>query len=214
MSLEFEWQENYNNVFTEEERSWIDKLLSSQLDEWHPDSKQLTLEETKHQESIKAKIKDYFYKKSSKCSYCNTLLQDRNIETDREHIVPKKYRRILTYNLFNLTLACKRCNMTYKKQTLNHISPTVVSSIENNNHLYDKDSYLIPHPNIEPIFGVGCHIRHQQYQEDDISFVSYQYITPKGEYLYNLVRLDELEIDTLDESQGQITVPNYLESFK
>jgi len=67
-------------------------------------------------EAAKNKIKAYHLEKANfKCCYCRRSLQDANIETDREHIVPKAVFKSLTYNIFNLSVSCKRCKMQYKR---------------------------------------------------------------------------------------------------
>ncbi|OYQ79323.1 hypothetical protein B9T11_08795 [Wohlfahrtiimonas chitiniclastica] len=201
--LKAEWELNYDELFTQEEKNWLSKLMNSKLDYWNPDSKKLGTKEKAYQISIKDKIKNFFYEKTNyRCSYCNTSLQDRNIETDREHIVPKSHKSILTYNLFNLTVACKRCNMSYKNTTLAHIEPSVLSTIDQESNLYNKNSYLIPHPNIDKIFGKDEHIFYFRIDDGENNIVIYNPITEKGKFLSELVNLKGLTTKNIDELQS------------
>ncbi|WBL32751.1 HNH endonuclease [Sinirhodobacter sp. HNIBRBA609] len=146
--------------------------------------------------SVKVKIKDFHFPRvSRKCCYCRRSLEDASIEIDREHIVPKGKKKSLSYNIFNLSLACKRCNMTYKGERTDHIIEfeTIEADLRN------PARYLIPHPNI------GIYERHivrNSIQLGDKQVTSYRRITEQGHFLYHFVRLDRLCVNELDEAQG------------
>jgi len=147
-------------------------------------------------EAAKNKIKAYHLEKANfKCCYCRRSLQDANIETDREHIVPKAVFKSLTYNIFNLSVSCKRCNMQYKKERVDHIvdHTTIETDLRN------PDRYLIPHPNIDNYVD---HLVRTSLQHDDGEITTYRLITEKGRFLYNFVRLDRLCVNEIDAAQG------------
>ncbi len=146
--------------------------------------------------SVKNKIKAFHLERvSDSCCYCSRSLKDASIETDREHIVPKGEKKSLTYNIFNLSVACKRCNMTYKNTKTDHI--TNLDSIEAN--LKDPGSYLIPHPNIDTY---SDHLKRVALKVDTHELTAYGRKTDKGRYLFDFVQLQMLCVDTLDVAQG------------
>ncbi|WP_143516954.1 HNH endonuclease [Pseudooceanicola antarcticus] len=146
--------------------------------------------------TAKAKIKDFHSARvSKKCCYCRRSLEDASIESDREHIVPKGKKKSLSYNIFNLSIACKRCNMTYKGEKINHIVnfETIEADLRNSGR------YLIPHPNIEVY---DDHLLRISLQFGSKQITSYRCITDKGRFLYDFVRLDRLCVNEIDEAQG------------
>jgi hypothetical protein len=146
--------------------------------------------------SAKIKIKDFHFERvSKKCCYCRRSLEDASIESDREHIVPKGKKKSLSFDIFNLSLACKRCNMTYKGEKTNHIVDfeTIEADLRN------SDRYLIPHPNIDIYEN---HLIRNSVQLGAQQITSYRRMTPQGQFLYDFVRLDRLCINEFDEAQG------------
>ncbi len=182
-----------NNNLSDPERDAIDLALASTSPWSHENFPNPTKASLK---SAKNKIKLYHLARTSnRCCYCRRSLLDANIETDREHIIPKGSFRALTYSLFNLSVACKRCNMSYKKERLDHIVDhnTIEADIKN------PDRYLIPHPNIDLY---SDHIVRTSFQYEDGEITTYKLITDKGKFLYEFVRLDKLCIDGIDRAQG------------
>jgi len=146
--------------------------------------------------AAKIKIKDFHFERvSKKCCYCRRSLEDASIEADREHIVPKRKKKSLSFDIFNLSLACKRCNMTYKGEKTDHIVDfeTIEADLRNSNR------YRIPHPNID-IY--EDHLVRISVQFGARQFTSYERKTPQGYFLYDFVRLDRLCIDEIDIAQG------------
>jgi hypothetical protein len=146
--------------------------------------------------AAKVKIKDFHLERvSKKCCYCRRSLEDASIESDREHIIPKGKKKSLSFDIFNLSLACKRCNMTYKGEKTNHIVDfeTIEADLRN------PDRYRIPHPNIDTY---EDHLVRNSVQFGAQQFTSYTLTTPQGHFLYDFVRLDRLCVDELDIAQG------------
>lgn len=146
--------------------------------------------------SVKIKIKEFHLGKTNhKCCYCRRSLRDAIIESDREHVVPKSRCKSLAYDIFNLSIACKRCNMTYKGEKVDHlIRPEDIES-----EYKDPDSYRIPHPNIEDY---EDHIVRNTIQCDRGEVTTYKCYTDQGKFLYEFVQLEKLCVDEFDIAQG------------
>lgn len=183
----------YNNSLTQQERDAIAIALNAETpwkhDQFDKDTKEAL-------SSVKTKIKEFHLGKvGNKCCYCRRSLLDASIESDREHIVPKGKVEILSYDLFNLSIACKRCNMTYKGEKLDHIVdfPNIRDKLKNSNN------YKIPHPNLDNyedhLTRLSCQIGAQE-------FTTYSMQTDKGRFLYDFVQLHNLCINEFDKAQG------------
>ena len=186
--------ENFiDTVLTVEERDAIAVALTSNSPWKHEEFLNPTKTALK---SVKDKIKAYhLIRAANMCCYCRRSLRDEKIGVDREHIIPKGKFKSLTYDIFNLSVACKRCNMDYKKERVDHIvdHETIETDFRNPNR------YLIPHPNIDLY---GSHIVRTSFQHDDGEVTTYKLITDKGKFLYDFVRLDRLCVNELDIAQG------------
>jgi hypothetical protein len=183
----------WENSFTEEERTSIAIALAS----YSPWSENSFEKPTKtNLISAKIKLKNFHLDRTgNRCCYCRRSLLDATIESDREHIVPKGKVKSLTFRLFNLSISCKRCNMSYKRQKTEHIVD--YSSVEQD--LRNTERYRIPHPNIE---SYEDHLIRYSIQMGDQELVTYKRLTEKGKYLFDFVNLRALCIAELDAAQG------------
>lgn len=174
---------------TREERSAI-KLAEKSSNPWKHGS---FPEPTKTRlESAKNKIREFHLDRTSRsCCYCRRPLRDAEIETDREHIIPKGKKKHLSYNIFNLSVSCKRCNMTYKQERIDHIVD--FNTIESD--MFNTARYKIPHPNIERL---EDHIVRYSLQLGTNEITTYRRKSIKGRYLYTFVNLKELCVVQLD----------------
>ena len=176
----------YKTLTKDEKVSIINALKTNEP--WDYNSKEITY--------VKDKIKKFHLERTkNRCCYCNNPLRDRNIESDREHIIPKSLNKNLSYNIFNLSVSCKRCNMSYKKNNINH----VIEKREIIRKLRNPDNYNIPHPNID---NYEEHIGYFYLCVDKTELLVYRPFTKKGEMLYEMFSLKKLEINTLFRSQG------------
>lgn len=118
---------------------------------------------------------------------------------DREHILPKSKYKKLTYNISNLSVACKRCNMEIKKDELGFIRS--IQNIEAN--FDDESQYLFIHPNHEKYSNF---IIRKQEQVGDYCAIKYIFDgnCEKSKFTYNYFKLGDLEIDSINETQGLI----------
>lgn len=184
-------------AWTPEEEAVIEFALRHS-DPWDENAKEFAAIKDQLKQ-IKTKIRDiHMQRQQSTCCYCKTnLAGGGNFMVDREHILPKKKFRPLTFVLSNLSVSCKRCNMDYKKDDHKFVvdSSTIESDIGNTNR------YLIVHPNIDKW---SQHLGRTTQQEDEFVLVKFRIKndSEKGLYTYKYFRLDHLEVDTFDQAQG------------
>ncbi|AZB33994.1 HNH endonuclease [Chryseobacterium bernardetii] len=147
---------------------------------------------------LKRKIKDSFTNcETAQCCYCARLFKGEfNMVIDLEHVLPQEHYSTERFNLNNLNIACKRCNMEIKKSDTSFIANKVLMGT----NYYDSIHYKIVHPNLDTY---ANHIIIKQMREGDL--ILYKYICKdkqKGKYTYDYFKLNELEIDTINEAQG------------
>ena len=180
-------ERNFYKSLTKNEKVAIVKALKTNKP-WDYNNKDI--------KTVKDKIKKFHLERTrNRCCYCNSSLIDRNIESDREHIIPKSINKNLSYYIFNLSVSCKRCNMAYKKDDISHI-------IEPKNiirKLRESDNYNIPHPNID---NYEEHIGYFYLCVDKSELLIYRPFSAKGKRLYEMFSLQTLEINTLFRAQG------------
>ena len=148
--------------------------------------------------ALKDRIRSFHLKRqSSKCCYCRMNLHGGgSFIVDREHIVPKDKYRDLTYVISNLSVACKRCNMQFKKDDVGFLisRDTILT-----NH-GTSDQYRFIHPNFDEY---SQFIKKISYEEDDQAYVKYTKSDhPKAEYTYSYFDLRALEVNSFDQGQG------------
>lgn len=149
--------------------------------------------------SVKKKARDLHLKRhGDKCCYCRmNLFGAGPFMTDREHVLPKSipvYRQF-SYTMWNLGIACKRCNMEYKKDKVDFvISPDAAL-------LQESANYRFIHPNFDLY---KEHIKREAHEADDAVIVKYT-VAPnseKGAYTYEYFNLRGLEVNSFDQAQG------------
>jgi hypothetical protein len=147
--------------------------------------------------SVKAKIRAlHLARHGNTCCYCRTILQGGgHFMIDREHVLPKKKYKPFTYTIWNLSVACKRCNMQFKGEGDCFVKDKAGASFE------DAENYDIVHPNYDEW---ESHLDRQAQQSNRKLLVKYRVIggSAKGSYTYDYFALKDLEIDSFDEGQG------------
>lgn len=132
------------------------------------------------------------------CCYCRTSLKGAGpFMTDREHILPKGKAayKTLSYTLWNLAAACKRCNLQFKRS-----GDGFVIDGEDASALQASENYHFIHPNLDR-------------WEDHLTRLAVQINTKnlvkilckgsaKATYTHEFFNLKALEIDTFDAAQG------------
>lgn len=154
-------------------------------------------------EAIKKRIKDFHLQFGEElCCYCfRDLKGEFSMVLDIEHILPKRHYKPLTFDIRNLSVACKRCNMKMKRDDLNFLRlPVDVADIE------DGQKYKLIHPNIDDR---DEHLERHVRQRNAKKLVKYVIIgdSEKGKFSYDYFRLQEFEVDSFDTAQGANQAP-------
>lgn len=148
---------------------------------------------------FKRKVKDYNrHLQSEQCCYCRRSLADEfNMVIDIEHVLPKGQYAHLMFELFNLSVSCKRCNMEIKGEDVSFISDIN----ESKNNAQDKSLYKLIHPNFDDYFQ---HISFFVKTINAKSVVKYKVIgnSEKGDFTYKYFQLSDIERETLNQAQG------------
>ena len=182
-------------AFTADEEDAIAQaLLTPQPWDWEPGG---VIETTIG--VVKTKIRDlHLQRHDNSCCYCRWSMQGGgHFVVDREHILPKSVEtyRSYTYTMWNLTVACKRCNMQYKKA-----KDDFVIDKASNAAFQDSANYRLIHPNFDRY-------------EDHIDFVHIampgfrltKYVvnadSEKGAYTYSYFNLENREVEFANEGQ-------------
>ncbi|EJG01472.1 HNH endonuclease [Flavobacterium sp. F52] len=146
---------------------------------------------------LKDKIKDFYTSgDTSKCCYCGKLFQGEfRMVIDIEHVLPQAHFASERFEIQNLNVACKRCNMLIKKDDLTFlINPAIA------NNYYDSNHYKIIHPNLD-IY--SDHLILKTFRDGDSIFNKYVVKTKdKGLFTYGYFHLEKTEVDTINNSQG------------
>ncbi len=132
------------------------------------------------------------------CCYCRTNLQGAGpFMTDREHILPKgkPAYKMLSYTLWNLAAACKRCNMQFKRSgddfVINNDDPEAYLA---------SDNYRFVHPNFDLWDDHLIRLAVQVNAENIVKILRKE--SDKAAYTYDFFHFHDLEIDSFDSAQG------------
>ena len=149
-------------------------------------------------EKIKQRIKAFHLQLGENlCCYCYRDVQGEfSMVLDIEHILPKRHYKPLTFDIRNLSVACKWCNMKIKRDDLDFLRlPVNVEDIE------DGDKYKIIHPNIDER---DAHLVRIVLQRNAKKIVKYTVVgnSAKGKFSYKYFQLQDFEVDSFDSAQG------------
>lgn len=154
--------------------------------------------ENKCLERVKQKIKDNFINDdTSQCCYCaRSFKGEFRMVIDIEHILPQSVFSTERFEIQNLNVACKRCNMEIKRA-----DTSFINSIPNMGvNYYHSQHYKLIHPNLDTYTD---HIVVKTARTGNSIINKYVYKNNlKGKYTYEYFRLAELEIDTINNAQG------------
>lgn len=147
---------------------------------------------------LRDKIKDYFLSLPlASCSYCSrSLVGEFKMVIDTEHILPKSKYPDLTYDIQNLNISCRRCNMNYKKSKTDFIVNEPLTS-----NFFESEHYKFIHPNLD-IYSE--HLNLIIFQFSSLKYIKYIRVnsSTKGIYTYDYFKLKFLEIKHIDNAQG------------
>lgn len=132
------------------------------------------------------------------CCYCRANLKGAGpFMTDREHILPKGKvaYKALSYTLWNLAAACKRCNLQFKRS-----GDDFVVDGDDASALSESDNYCFVHPNFDLWDEHLTRVAVQVNAKNIVKILRKG--TAKADYTYNFFSLQELEVDSFDAAQG------------
>ncbi|WP_342245282.1 HNH endonuclease [Pseudomonas sp. OTU5201] len=159
--------------------------------------------ESKHVSDVKRKIKDHYRAiQGEQCCYCRKNFKGEfNMVLDIEHVLPQgnsKFKKFM-FTITNLSVACKRCNMLVKKDDISFISDTADFSKDP----FLSDNYKLIHPNVDNYFH---HLHYDASIRNLETMIKYTISgdSNKGHFTYNYFRLNELEVDSFNKSQGAL----------
>ena len=149
---------------------------------------------------LKAKMKPYLLRKTSDCCcYCRrSMHQWHGLTIDIEHVLPKakgKYPQFM-FDLRNLSVACKRCNMGIKRQDIGFYLGGGGEADP-----FQSQYYELIHPNAD---NIDDHLEFVSLQHNNKLMIKYKVVngSRKGGYSYAYFKLEKLEVNSFDEAQG------------
>lgn len=176
------------------EKPWdVDKLKKADLTEKEKEYVDAIVQ-------LKDRIKIFHLQRQNNCCcYCATNFKARDIEQDREHIIPKSKESCYTYSIFNLAVACKYCNLTIKGKKTQHLRGYRRNGLANKNIILNEMNYNFVHPNVHDW---GFHINLDLHQTNrTVNILHYRPKTKRGKFTYHFFRLNQLEIFNNTERQ-------------
>lgn len=148
--------------------------------------------------AVKAQIRVFHLaRQSDTCCYCKESLHGHSpFKIDREHVLPKAKYTAFTYEIWNLSVSCKRCNLELKRE-----GDTFVVNTTSSAPFQTSANYRIIHPNYDRW---TKHLDRKMKQSNQAVMIKFRIKagSAKGWYTYNFFRLNELEADTFDRGQG------------
>ncbi|MCX2454164.1 hypothetical protein OQX61_23035 [Pedobacter sp. PLR] len=147
--------------------------------------------------NVKRKIKTHYLGVTTEqCCYCKRDMRDEFMMViDIEHVLPKSQFPDYMFELFNLSVSCKRCNMLIKGDSTEFLFDRATVSLQPR----DTEQYRLIHPNLDDYFE---NIEYIVQIKNNKKSIKYLQLKPKGVYTYSFFRLDKLEVNTLNNAQG------------
>jgi hypothetical protein len=150
---------------------------------------------------LKTRIREYHLARHGhRCCYCRRNLHGEFLFViDREHVLPKSVAqyRPLSFKMWNLGSACKRCNMQYKGSKTDFVVVPGDGGL-----LESANNYRFIHPTFD-LFGE--HLDRFSQEANDAVIVKYRVVegSTKGAYTYDYFNLHGLEVGSFDDAQGR-----------
>ncbi len=174
--------------FTEEEKVLIQEAIAEGGDIWNNDKVA----------DIKVKIKKHYRDlyENEACCYCRRDFKDEfNMVIDIEHILPKSKYGEFMFELGNLNISCKRCNMLIKKER--HDFVVDLATIRVNYQV--SAQYRFIHPNLDVYHD---NLSHFNFAYNNLKLVKFTAKSKKGEYTIDYFHLKKIEINNFNNAQG------------
>jgi hypothetical protein len=152
-----------------------------------------------HLSELKAKIKAYYrVSQGEQCCYCRKNTNGEfNMVLDIEHILPQSIFSQFMFEINNLSVSCKRCNMMIKKNDISFIAEGAnIVEIP-----FLSSNYKFIHPNLDQYFD---HISYEVSIRNNETMIKYSVVmeSEKGSYTYDYFKFHELEVDSFNRAQG------------
>lgn len=152
-------------------------------------------------DDLKRRIKNHLRVKQGECCcYCSRNTDDEfNMSLDIEHIIPKSKLASEMFEMMNLAVSCKRCNMRIKREDVSFIDE--FENFKNGGVYYASEHYKFIHPNLDDwddkLLYVVAQINRKK-------LVYYEVINKnkKGTFAKKYFELDKIEVNTFDEAQN------------
>lgn len=158
--------------------------------------------ESEHVTDIKARFKAHKRtEQEEQCCYCQRSIHGEfNMVLDIEHVLPKSIFTHCIFDLPNLAVSCRRCNMKIKGQRIDFLNADLrlLPKIEKS-QLFKKEHYKFAHPNLVDVYKDLCVLSAQCGPK---KIFSYKILTKVGKYTYEFFRLQELETESMNSAQG------------
>lgn len=141
-------------------------------------------------------------RRGSTCCYCCTnLFGGGPFMTDREHVLPKRKYKAYTFEVWNLSVSCKRCNMALKGEKDGFVVDKSATA-----PFQDSTNYRLIHPNFDDW---EKHLMREMSQINMKVVVKFTVVgdSAKGTYTHTFFKLRELETDSYDKAQGIVRTP-------
>ncbi|RZK10312.1 MAG: HNH endonuclease [Flavobacterium sp.] len=164
----------------------------------------LNIWESTHIKALKRKIKKHYRSaQNENCCYCRkNTVGEFNMVLDIEHILPKSLFSGFMFEIKNLSISCKRCNMEIKKDDISFL----IQSQSFLDDPFDAKHYKFIHPNSDTYYD---HIDVEVSIKNENKMIKYTVLqgSPKGSFTYTYFKLHALEVDSFDRSQGSSGMP-------
>jgi uncharacterized protein (TIGR02646 family) len=149
---------------------------------------------------LKAKIKPHLLAQTANCCcYCRRSMHQWYAMTiDIEHVLPKGNGKFpqFTFEVKNLSVSCKRCNMGIKRSDTSFYIGTADEADS-----FKSEQYTFIHPNLDV---TDDHLGFLSVQYNGKLIIKYQVVNAsmKGSATYEYFELRKLELNSFDEAQG------------
>jgi hypothetical protein len=152
--------------------------------------------DAKEAAALKKKIKDHFLANPVPCCcYCRLSMSPwHKITIDTEHVLPKQQFSRYTFDVRNLNISCKRCNMEIKGTDI-----TFYVGLADEANPFRSELYLFVHPNLDKL---DDHLQIISVQIGAKLLISYFPQTPKGQFTFEYFELNEIQTNSFNSGQG------------
>lgn len=151
--------------------------------------------------SVKRELKSHrLLEQRGVCCYCQQYIHGQHKMTlDIEHILPKSIFKHCIFDLKNLAVSCRRCNF-HKSDKLDFLNSDLrLIPKKDKSDLFKEIHYKFAHPNLTRVFD---HLMISKAQEGGNTLIKYRLKTNVGKFTYEYFKLQDLEVNAIDEAQG------------